>query len=204
MCEKHILHFLQKHGSPELVGQKDKHGFTPLHYALRILRPQTCEILISHGANLLEGDPDGNTALHHISRQCLSTELDDRTRIKHTNYKTYQEYSKACLRLWRNYLSLGGSIDQTDAQGLPPLFYYLTANCERQHGNGETKSLTSGILHDTEFRDCMHYQHFYVFFAGVEWQPKHHTMLEEVLTCGGDDDPHCVGLLKHMERWLQE
>ena len=74
------------------------------------------------GANLLEADPAGATALHHIAAQYLQeeTSYEKLLRKKHS-----MEHYEACLRLWRKFLELGGDINVRDKQACPPLFYYL-------------------------------------------------------------------------------
>lgn len=51
-----------------LLFKKDNDGFTPLHVALAYRRVSVAEALVAKGANTLELDPDGLTALHHLSR----------------------------------------------------------------------------------------------------------------------------------------
>lgn len=104
---------------------KDNDGYTPLHYALRCLRPQICELLLSKGANLVDADPNGQTALHHIANQI--------NRIYRPSPTSFSEnlpfdYPDKCLALWNRFLSEGGSINTPDKDGNRPLHTYLLSN----------------------------------------------------------------------------
>jgi hypothetical protein len=203
MFEDHILTFLTKYGTRELVVQKDKRGFSALHCALRILRPKVCDILLSYGANLLDPDPDGNTALHHIARQCLRREVDGCGVIRYTTCKTSSEYLKACLSIWRKCLSLGSSVDVLDSRGLPPLYHYLASKCEQQNSENGSKAPLSGKSKSTEEDDCMHYQHIYIFFAEANWQPLHHDLLRNALMGRPKgEEIHHKRLLEYIEKWF--
>jgi hypothetical protein len=70
--------------------------------------------LIEFGANLLAIDPTGATALHHIAGQYLQ--------IFQLSAKRYiTEYDETrhenCLKLWKSFLDLGGSINAGDNTG---------------------------------------------------------------------------------------
>ncbi|ORY57845.1 ankyrin repeat-containing domain protein [Pseudomassariella vexata] len=122
--EGHIIKFLQTKGGKELAHIRDIKGFTPLHYALRTLRPAICEALVDLGANILSPDPDGNTALHHIARQCLN--FSQAPYMTDDFFLHPPDYFDRCLRLWRCYLFAGGSINVRDTRyNAPPLFSYL-------------------------------------------------------------------------------
>jgi ankyrin repeat protein len=124
--EDTILQFLERKPCQILTLQKDNRGFSPLHCALRTLRPGICEALVTLGGNLMEPDPSGITTLHHIASQALQL-----YRSKYSRWGSRQEhpadYFEGCLRLWQKYLDLGGDINVRDAQGSPPLFAYLSS-----------------------------------------------------------------------------
>ncbi|KAF4632703.1 hypothetical protein G7Y89_g5423 [Cudoniella acicularis] len=71
MEEGAVLQFLKNDAGQKILHQKDKRGFTPLNSAFRFLRPVIVEALLAMGANLLQPDPNGATALHQITTQCL-------------------------------------------------------------------------------------------------------------------------------------
>jgi ankyrin repeat protein len=108
-----------------LLRQQDTKGLTPLHCALRTLRPTVCEKLMSMGCNLLEADPLGATALHHIASQYLRVNRRRRAALLLREHP--KEYYEGCLRLWQKFLKLGGDINVRDRQGSPPLFYYISS-----------------------------------------------------------------------------
>ena len=121
-----IVEFLEHPVCKELLHPKDDKGFSPLHCALRTLRPVLCEALLTMGADLLEPDPIGATALHYIASQCLQFR-----RPRRLSYDYEREYDPAyhqgCLRLWQKYLDLGGDINVRGPSDSPPLFHYLSA-----------------------------------------------------------------------------
>lgn len=108
-----------------LMQKKDKQGFNPFHSALRVLRPEVCFKLMAMGANLLDSDPSGATALHHIARQYLQVHRPSQKRFVYENYS--KEHYEKCLKLWKKYFDLGGSINVCDNSGSPPLFSYLSS-----------------------------------------------------------------------------
>lgn len=52
---------------PELVQVRDKEGYKPLHTALKLSMWASTQVLVDAGADLRDVDPQGNTALHHLS-----------------------------------------------------------------------------------------------------------------------------------------
>lgn len=148
MPEEAIFEFLQHDGCRSLLNQQDKAGFTPLQCALRTLRPLLCEKLIEMGSNLLEPDPFGQTALHHIASQYL---LGYRPREAYQFYNSEpEEYYEGCRRLWRQFLALGGHINGRDHQGYSPFLMFLT-------------SPVKGLLRVGD--ECCHAVAFSTFFA---------------------------------------
>lgn len=109
----HIINYLIPHWSDEtaerflpipgvrdLVTQKDFAGFSPLHHALKMHKSSACLGFLKGGSsNLVEADPNGDTALHHIFR-CPQTDL-------------LPDYQPLMIR----YLELGGEIDKLNKSG---------------------------------------------------------------------------------------
>ncbi|OIW33037.1 ankyrin [Coniochaeta ligniaria NRRL 30616] len=121
-----ILHFIyQEEVSPTLL-VKDKDGFSPFHYALKILRPEICELLFAKGANILESDPNDLTALHYIAKQCFGTRRYS-PRMRGLVINLPNEYFDQCLALWQRFISEGGSINAIDHAGNTPLLAYLAS-----------------------------------------------------------------------------
>jgi ankyrin repeat protein len=122
-----VLQFLDR--EPEkcklLIKQRDNEGFTPIHSALRVLRPEVCEKFLELGAQILEPDPTGATVLHRIAAQYLNK--NRLSRSHHLAQENLPEYYSSALRIFRKYLSLGGSINARDNTGSPPLFPYLSS-----------------------------------------------------------------------------
>ncbi|KAF2754864.1 ankyrin [Pseudovirgaria hyperparasitica] len=95
-----------------------------------------CDLLIFKGADLLEPDPYGRTALHYIADTCLST-----SRIR---YQATSEPIRSSLLLWNQYLLPGRSIDVRDNEGNTPLLAYVASRandtgknvtaCEKEFG----------------------------------------------------------------------
>jgi ankyrin repeat protein len=109
----------------KMLNHKDNDGYTPFHAALRVLRPEICFRLLDLGADLLDPDPTGATALHHIAKQYLQQHRP------HRGHKLQQKHldghHEKALKLWRRYLDLGSSINVRDGTGSPPLFAYLSS-----------------------------------------------------------------------------
>ncbi|KUJ10009.1 ankyrin [Mollisia scopiformis] len=145
--EPAIKQFLAHDAAKTMLHQKDNKGFTPLHCALRTLRPAIVEVLLYMGANLQSPDPNGATALHHIAAQCLQ--------VKRPSKKTWSgahepEYYSGLLALWKKYLAMGGSINVRDNAGSPPLFWYMSSS-QRDDYNAAKDG-------------CCHMEHFDTYF----------------------------------------
>ncbi|KAI9164028.1 Ankyrin-2 [Paramyrothecium foliicola] len=123
-----VLEFTNRQEIAPLWFLKDKKGFSPFHYALCTLRLEVCELLLSKGANFLEPDPDGQTALHHVARQCLNENKHSSIESTVSDISLPATWFDRCLSLWQQHLSAGGSINATDNAGNPPLFIFLNTN----------------------------------------------------------------------------
>ncbi|KAF4954253.1 hypothetical protein FSARC_12190 [Fusarium sarcochroum] len=121
-----LVQFIDRPEVTPTLFLKDKKGYSPLHYALRLLRPGVCEILISKGADLFEPDPKGRTALHCIAEQCIRARRKRRCphRLK---IKQAEEFFQQGVHLWQRYLAQGGSINSVDKEGNTPLHAYLSS-----------------------------------------------------------------------------
>lgn len=108
------LEFINREEVAPVLLQSDGDGLSPLQCALRCLHPVVCELLDSKGADLLEIDPVGQTALHRIAGQCLRTYSPGGSDV-----------FEACLRLWRRVLAEGCPINARDSEGNTPLHTYL-------------------------------------------------------------------------------
>jgi ankyrin repeat protein len=75
------------------------------------------------GADLLQPDPHGATALHQIAAQCLLQHKPQRR--PWLQEKQDLQYFAQCASLWSKFLDLGGDINARDGDGSPPLFWYL-------------------------------------------------------------------------------
>ncbi|KAM7190149.1 Ankyrin repeat-containing domain protein [Rhypophila sp. PSN 637] len=117
-----VVEFINREEVRPTLFLKDKGGYTPLHYALRFLRPKICELLVSKGANLLEADPNGRTALHHIAGQINRTRRPSPSVLEQD---LPADYPDQCVALWNTFLNQGGSVNAVDKQGNTPLHVYL-------------------------------------------------------------------------------
>lgn len=102
-----LSYLLAQPVGPKLLKQKDNEGFTPLQGALKRRSLWAINILLEHGADPLEPDPEGNTALHRLARW-----LPDR-------YPTQE------AGLFKHFLSLGADIHAPNAAGETPLFLFF-------------------------------------------------------------------------------
>lgn len=119
--EKLAARFLPITGVRALIQQKDSAGFSPLHCALKSLKIKTCFQFIDEGnADLLEPDPNGDSALHHLYRcRNISSQQD-------------------MYPLMERYLSIGGDINARSKTGETALHCFL-ANSGRPPRWDETK-----------------------------------------------------------------
>ncbi|KAH8799780.1 ankyrin repeat-containing domain protein [Xylogone sp. PMI_703] len=108
----HVLKFLSMPGVKTLISRKNHAGFSPIHRALRDLKIGLCELFIAEGADILEPDPNGNTALHYLFRNThWSTNNDMRKRIEFIE----------------KFPSLYGLINRRNDDGETPLLTYLSS-----------------------------------------------------------------------------
>jgi ankyrin repeat protein len=135
-----IIEFINRDEVSPTLLMKDNDGYTPLHCALRFLRPEICELLLSKGANLLEADPNGQTALHHIAHQINRTRRPSPSVLEQDLPSDYQDM---CLSLWNSYLSQGGSINTVDNEGNTPLHIYLLSDVHRPRYSADDDTSTS-------------------------------------------------------------
>lgn len=150
--QEHILVFLKYEASKRLLKQRDGKGFTPLHCALRTLRPAVCKALMTMGADLLEPDPNGSTALHHIAAQCLQFHAPIR---RSRNLQEHPpEYYEGCVQLFQTFLTLGGDINARDNAGSPPLFSYLTSPPKDDYRDKDPDSCCHTIVLDKFFANA--------------------------------------------------
>ncbi len=119
-----LLQFINREEVAPTLFTKDSDGYSPLHYALRTLRPHVCELLLSKGANLLEPDPGGLTALHHIANQWQATRRPPGAPGR-LDVDLPADYLDRCLALWQKFIAEGGSINTPDNVGNTPLHVYL-------------------------------------------------------------------------------
>lgn len=95
----------------------------PINSAFRFVRPKLVKALLEMGADLLQPEPDGVTALHRIAAQCL---LRHKQQLKfYLQENQPPEYFEECLSLWNQTISLGVDINSRDSNGVSPLFVYL-------------------------------------------------------------------------------
>ncbi|KAF7954219.1 hypothetical protein EAE96_005348 [Botrytis aclada] len=133
---RHIIFYLLSKWTPEttslflpipgvrsLITQKDNEGYSPLHRALSspYMSSLSNDVFIVNmllnegGADLLEPDPESNTALHYICRKYPSPNMAD------------------YFPLMNRFISMGGSIDARNNAGMTPLLLYLDAGGNLTH-----------------------------------------------------------------------
>jgi ankyrin repeat protein len=120
-----LLQFISRPEVAPTLHIKDKAGYTPFHYALRILRPDVCELLLSLGASILEFDPNGLTVLHYISMQWSCQQRQSTHEPSNCSIDLVESYSKKCLALWHRFLAENGSINCRDNMGNSPMHAFL-------------------------------------------------------------------------------
>ena len=91
---------------PDLVTQKNRKGYTPYHYAVQKQRMWTARELVRAGADPLEQEPEGNTALHYLASTICSSGL-------------------GLAPSFKEFLDLGISVNTANNKGETPLFNYF-------------------------------------------------------------------------------
>lgn len=109
-CKKTITALIEK--APSLVLQKNSQGYTPYHYAVQKCWIWTARELIKAGANPVEQDPEGNTALHYLA-------------------SIMYEGGSGWASTFKEFLDLGVSVNTKNYRGETPLFRYFTIECPR-------------------------------------------------------------------------
>ncbi|KAK4182488.1 ankyrin repeat-containing domain protein, partial [Podospora australis] len=148
-----VIQFINLEKVRPILFVKDNDGYTPLHYALRFLRPAICQLLLSKGADLLEADPKGRTTLHHIARQIHRTTRPSPS-ISQTDLPA--DYPDQCLALWNKCVAQGGDINAADKDGNTPLHLYLLSTqrkkpySEKQNG-AESTTACHLVMYDKLF-----------------------------------------------------
>ncbi|KAJ5432500.1 uncharacterized protein N7458_011656 [Penicillium daleae] len=104
--------------NPSLINQTDHANETALHYALHDKRLDLVELLLDNGADPLQPDKNGDTALHHLA-----------------NYR--HESVKA---LFERLLSAGVDINVRNKIGETPIFNLLKQNNEGLYGSAEDQT----------------------------------------------------------------
>lgn len=137
MEDEVILQFLDRDEVRPILFTKDNEGYSPLHNALRVLRPEAVKRLLSKGANLLDPDHYGRTALHYIADQCLKKDRERRNQCGLPIDQPHDFFDQ-CLSLWNSFRASGGDINAQDKDGTPPLFVYLSCRA-RTNDRSETK-----------------------------------------------------------------
>ncbi|KAF9874222.1 hypothetical protein CkaCkLH20_08205 [Colletotrichum karsti] len=183
MHEQHIMKFLALPESHAMVNVQDKRGFTTLQHALRILRPNIINRLLELGATgLTEADPDEMTALHRIASKCISIfasePYEDVLNATARGERYYCEGSRSthpamynrghiesCKVLWDRCVDLGMDVNQPDAYGNPPLFYFVAQN---DGVMGQFSELPCRYETDLYDHRPSHIKHFEKFFGGAD------------------------------------
>ena len=127
-----IISFLERPAVKALALAKDSWGRTAIDYALRILRPDVCSILLGRGsipdAAVFEG---AMSPLHFIAAQCFEESLRQCGPGGLFAYgnrhgaSTMSDHFQAALHLWHHFIDAGIAVDTPDKNGDPPLFVYL-------------------------------------------------------------------------------
>ncbi|KAM0431479.1 hypothetical protein ACHAPT_005457 [Fusarium lateritium] len=125
-----LIEFINREEVAPTLLLKDNGGFTPLHYALRTLRPAVCNTLLSKNAPVSEPDPNGLTVLHHISAQCLGPKwlLSNEASLgRSITRELPDDFFDQCVSLWQKAIAEGVSINAADNAGSTPLHTYLSS-----------------------------------------------------------------------------
>ncbi|KAH7129728.1 ankyrin repeat-containing domain protein [Dactylonectria estremocensis] len=127
-----IIEFINRPEVAPTLFSKDNDGYTPLHYALRVLRPEVCELLVSKHADFLEPDPNGWTALHYIAAQCRESRRSP-GKSGRLSIDLPKDFFDQGHDLWRKFICAGGSINATNKDGDTPLHVYMTSGVSTQN-----------------------------------------------------------------------
>jgi len=119
----------------QLVAQKDKNGTASLQHALKMGQFEAVDALLAKGADPMEADGEGNTALHHLAAQANEDDFLDFTyvsRLAGDQLGQYVEfmgpdYSKPSLitALFTRFVDLGVDINARNKAGETCLFGFV-------------------------------------------------------------------------------
>ncbi|KAF4626210.1 hypothetical protein G7Y89_g11951 [Cudoniella acicularis] len=107
--------FLDHARALTLATTKNTQGLTPLHHALRSKQLWAIDPLLTHGADPLESDPEGNTTLHALSSHFYNW---DRGFI-------HKGLDDLLLLLFHQFLALGIDVNTPNSFGKTPIFFFL-------------------------------------------------------------------------------
>jgi len=127
-----LIQFINREEVAPTLSSKDKDGYSPFHYSLRILRPAVCEVLLSKGSSILDPDPNGLTALHYIASQWYASRRSLNS-IGGLPQDLPSDHFDRCLALWQRFIAERGSINARDNAGNTPLHAYLLSPVTDDH-----------------------------------------------------------------------
>jgi ankyrin repeat protein len=102
--------------SYRLVVQKDAAGRTPFHYALQNKKLWAVDTLLAHGADPLQLDPEGNTALHLLAANWYTRDV-----CSHS----INRLCPLVIPLFHKFISLGNDVNSRNNLRETPIFLYM-------------------------------------------------------------------------------
>jgi ankyrin repeat protein len=158
--------FMSIPGVSDLIHQKDKLGFSPLHHALKHQALQTATELVEAGCDITEPDPGGDNAAHILCR-----------------FYSIKMFSEN-VPLIETFLERGGSINHRNRQGESPLLLYLATGVAPSSDDFDGKRCTHSthlplfVSHGADFTAVSNNgQGALHVIAGRD--PSHHYLINE-------------------------
>jgi hypothetical protein len=158
MPSHYILDFLrQPHGLKQAFVETAS-GYSALHNALSMLRPDICMELLRMGANPQIKFGDGSGPLSYIELQCLDKNIWQQKLSGYNHDPPCDSWgatresghTEACLELWKYFLAAGHDVNSRDRLGSPPLFSYLVW-ADPEADNGDTRPAEAPLVREADF-----------------------------------------------------
>ncbi|KAH6685947.1 hypothetical protein F5X68DRAFT_209578 [Plectosphaerella plurivora] len=133
MSSRFILDFLRQPQGREQAFSETASGYSALHYALYMLRPDICTELLLMGVSPQIKFQDESGPLSYIALQCLDKRIWQQKLSGHNHDPPWDSWgakreaghTEACLSLWEGFVAAGHDVDARDRLGCPPLFNFL-------------------------------------------------------------------------------
>lgn len=158
MPSRYILDFLRQPQGLKQAFVETASGYSALHYAVYMLRPDICMELLRMGVNPQIKFGDGSGPLSYIALQCLDKNIWQQKLSGYNHDPPCDSWgatrepghTEACLELWKLFLAAGHDVNGRDRLGSPPLFSYL-GWADPESDNGVARPAEAPLVRNADF-----------------------------------------------------